>query len=93
MEKAVLICETVNAAVLKSACTKTVNGRAWRDTYLESLSDEERSQAKILLGGTVFRFGGEMKKESFEKLILPCTIAGRKVMIQKDVVDSTYLYC
>ena len=29
-----------------------------------------------------------MKKESFEKLILSCTIAGKKVMIQTDVVDS-----
>ena len=83
-----LICETVNAAVLDSACTKTVTGRAWRDTYLESLSERERSQVKTLPGGTVFRFGGEMKKESFEKLILPCTTAGKKVMIQTDVVDS-----
>ena len=57
-----LICETVNAAVLDSACTKTVTGRAWRDTYLESLSERERSQVKTLPGGTVFRFGGEMKK-------------------------------
>ena len=82
------MCKTVNDAVLDSACTKTVTGRAWRDTYVESLSNEERSQIKILLGGTVFRFGGEMKKESSEKLILPCTIAGRKVMIQTDVVNS-----
>ena len=56
------ICETVNAAVLDSACTKTVTGHAWRDTYLESLSERERSQVKTLPGGTVFRFGGEMKK-------------------------------
>ena len=77
-DQQVFMCETVNAAVLDSACTKTVTGRAWRDTYLESLSNEERSQIKILPGGTVFRFGGEMKKESSEKLILPCTIAGRK---------------
>ena len=66
---------------------KTVTGHAWRDTYLESLSERERSQVKTLPGGTDFRFGGEMKKESFEKLILPCTIAGKKVMIQTDVVD------
>ena len=51
---------------------------AWRDAYLEALSNEERSQIKTLPEGTVFRFGGEMKKESFEKLILPCNIAGRK---------------
>ena len=79
-DQQVFIGKTVNAAVLDSAHTKTVTGRAWRDTYLESLSDEERSKIK--------RFGGEMKKESSEKLILPCTTAGRKVIIQTDVVDS-----
>ena len=42
-DQQVFMCETVNAAVLDSACTKTVTGRAWRDTYLESLSNEERS--------------------------------------------------
>ena len=83
-----LCVKQLNAAVLDSACAKTVTGRAWKDTYLESLSNEERSQIKILPRRTVFRFGGEMKKESSEKLILPCTIAGRKVMIQTDVVDS-----
>ena len=69
------MCETVNAAVLDSAGTKTVTGCAWRDAYLESLSDEEQSQIKSLPRGTVFRFGGEMKKESSEKFILPCTVA------------------
>ena len=86
VDQQVFMCETVNA--VDSACTKTVTGCAWRDTYLKSLSNEERSQIKTLLGGTVFRFGGKMKKESSEKLILPCIIAGRKVMIQTDVVDS-----
>ena len=87
-DQQVFMCETVNAAVLDSACTKTVTGCAWRDTNLESLSNKERSQIKTLPRGTVFRFGGEMKKESSEKLILPCTTARRKVLIQTDVVDS-----
>ena len=47
------MCETANAAVLDSACTKTVTGRAWRDKYLESLFTEERSQIKTLPGETV----------------------------------------
>ena len=44
--------ETVNATVLDSACTKTVTERAWRDTYLESISNEEQSQIKTLPSGT-----------------------------------------
>ena len=58
----VFMFERLNATVLDSACAKTVTGRAWRDSYLESLSNNERSQIKTLPGGTVFRFGGEMKK-------------------------------
>ena len=54
-----LICETVNAAVLDSACTKMVTGRAWRDTYLESLSERERFQVKHSLEG---QFSGLVEK-------------------------------
>lgn len=87
-DQQVLMCEAANAAVLDSACTKTVTGRAWKDTYIESLSPEERSQVKKLPGGTKFKFGGETRKESFEKLQIPVTIAGKKVTITTDVVES-----
>ena len=35
-DKQVFMCEAVNSAVLDSACTKTVTGQAWLDTYLDS---------------------------------------------------------
>ena len=44
----VLMAETANAAVLDSACSKTVAGRAWKEMYLASLSDSEKKQVKFL---------------------------------------------
>ena len=61
-DQQVFMCEAVIAAVLDSACTKTVTGLVRKDAYLESLSNEKRSQIKTLPGGTVFRFGGEIKR-------------------------------
>ena len=87
-DKQVLICEALNAAVLDSACTKTVTGKVWKDTYMESLTPDEKNQVKTFPGGTMFKFGGEAKRKSFERLQLPVTIVGKKTIITTDVVDS-----
>ena len=87
-DKQVLICEAFNAAVLDSACSKTVAGKAWKDAYIESLSPYERSQVKTFPGGTRFKFGGEAKRESLERVQLPATIVGEKTFITTDIVDS-----
>ena len=87
-DKQVLICEAFNAAVLDSACSKTVAGKVWKDTYIESLSPSEKHQVKTFPGGTMFKFGGEDKRESVEKVQLPVTIVGEKTFITTDVVDS-----
>ena len=73
-----LIQEAANMAILDSACTKTVTGCIWRDIYLESLSKEERNKIKHYPGGTNFKFGGETKIRSIEKLEIPCNVAGKK---------------
>ena len=61
-EKEILMCEAANSAVLDSECTSTVAGRPWMDTYLASLSAEERTRVKHL--------PGETKLRSCEKLVL-----------------------
>ncbi len=43
---------------------------------------------KHLPGGTCFKFGGEMKKKSIERLVLPCVIAGKETTITTDVVEN-----
>ena len=87
-EHDVLMCEAANSAVLDSVCSKTVTGHIWKEMYLDSLSVAEKVQVKFLPGGTFFKFGGEMKLCSFEKIVIPCIIAGRRQFITADVVKS-----
>ena len=46
-DKQVLMTEAAHAAILDSACTKTVTGRAWKDMYVASLSATERQRIKL----------------------------------------------
>ena len=87
-DKQVLMTEAAHAAVLDSACTKTVAGCAWRDMYIESLSAKEKKQVRFLPGGTNFKFGGGNSIKSEGRIQFPCTIAGQKTTITTDVVDS-----
>ena len=90
-EHDVLMCEAANSAVLDSACSKTVTGHIWKEMYLESLSVAEKAQVKFLPGGTIFKFGDETKLCSFEKIVIPCIIAGTKQFIM--LLRVTFLYC
>ena len=81
-----LMQEAADIAIMDSACTKT--GCMWRDICLESLSKEERNKIKYYPSGTNYKFGGETKIRSTEKLGIPCNIAGKKTTILVDVVDS-----
>lgn len=48
--------EAVNATVLDSACSKTVDVHGWKEMDLVSLSANER-KVKYLLRATIFKFG------------------------------------
>ena len=83
----VLMVEAVNAAVLDCACSRNVMGKVWKDTFMASLSPDERNEVVSFPGGTSFNFGGGMKIKSIEKIKFPCVIAGTKATIISDVVE------
>ena len=89
-DKQVLMAEATHAAVLDSACSKTVTGRAWKDMYLESLTLDEKEQVELLPGGTNFKFGGESTIKSEARMKFPCVIGGQKTTIttDDDVINS-----
>ena len=87
-DKQVLMAEAAHAAILDSACTKTVTGRAWKEMYLASLTSDEKNLVKILPSSTRFKFGGENTVKSDECMEFPCTIAGQKTTVLTDVIDS-----
>ena len=84
----VLSTEAQNCAVLDSACSSTVCGKEWLNNYLNSLNSEEVKNVKRSPSEKVFRFGGGTRLSSEGSFILPATLAGKKVAITADVVDS-----
>ena len=78
--------EAVNAAVLDCACRRNVMGKVWKDTFMASLSPDERNEVVSFPGGTSFNFGGGTKIKSIEKIKFPCVIADTKATIISDDV-------
>ena len=74
----VLMVEVVNAVVHDCACSRNVMGKVWKDTFIASLSPDERNEVASLPGGTSFKFGGSTKMKSIGKIKFPCVIAGAK---------------
>ena len=74
--------------VLDSACSSTVCGQVWLETYLDSLSEDDHSKVMKNEGIKVFKFGGGTRLRSNGEYDLPMCIAGRQVKVKTDVVDS-----
>ena len=53
----VLVVEASKAAVLDTACTKTVAGEKWYENYYNYLSDADKSKVSVQSSATSFRFG------------------------------------
>ena len=79
--------EAVNAAVLDCVCSRNVMGKVWNDTFIASLSRDERNEVVGLPGGTSFYFGGGTKINLLKKIKCPCVIAGTKTTVISDVVE------
>lgn len=80
--------EANNCAVLDSACSSTVCGATWLESYLDSLGDEERQVVQRKSSTRVFKFGGGTRLQSAGEYILPGYLVGKKVSIKTDVVES-----
>ena len=80
--------ESRNCIVLDSACSSTVCGKQWLDLYLESLDSVTRKNVKSTPGKKTFKFGGGEKLRSIGTYHIPAILAGRKITIQTDVVQS-----
>lgn len=81
--------EAINCAVLDTACTSTVCGTRWMQCFLDGFSEGERKTVTKSEGHKIFKFGGGEQLKSQMSCQLPCTIAGKDVIIEVDVVDSS----
>jgi hypothetical protein len=84
----VLCAEAQSCAVLDSACSSTVCGRAWLNDYISSLSGEDRKKINVTDSDRIFKFGGGTRLESEGEYKIPAHLAGKDISIKTDVVDS-----
>jgi len=83
-----LVVEANNSAVLDSACSSTVCGETWMENYVQSLSADKKELVRVDESDEKFRFGGGTVLKSTGVYTIPATLAGNKVFIKTDVVES-----
>ena len=79
--------ETIHAAVLDSACSKTVAGLSWKEMYLASLPEKEKSKVQIYPSETTFKFGSGDRTTSNECMDISCVVGGLLTTIKTEVVN------
>ena len=81
--------EAKNSAALDSCCTGIVCGEEWLQTFLASMSSEDRKLVKgPLRSDNIFRFGNKGSLKSRAKYRLPVSVANVDMFIETDVIES-----
>ena len=80
--------EASNKAVVDSACTSTVCGKEWFDTYMDTLTEFEKSLVTLEESDKFFKFGGGEILKSCGYAKIPCVLGEEQILLRTDVVDS-----
>lgn len=80
--------EAHNKAVLDSACSSTVCGKAWLEDFLNSRNPDDKREVERRNSVKTFRFGDDGCLKSEGEYVLPANLVGESVSIVTDVVDS-----
>lgn len=83
----VFMTESFGAAVIDTACTRTVCGSKWLENYRDGLSESEKEQVVECESSQEFRFGDGVSVKSFENVIFPAMIGETKCKISTEVVN------
>ena len=81
-----LVKDSLGSALLDSGCSKTVCGEVWLNHYIDNLSEFDRNCVKQRNTNASFTFGGGCSEKSIKRLVLPCYIAGKRCLLESDVV-------
>ena len=84
----IFVVESKGAAVIDTACTKTVCGEKWFKDYMTSLSLAEKRAVKTQQSKRPFKFGDGKVVYSIKLATIPAHIADRKCNIETEVVSS-----
>ena len=83
-----LVAESWNAAVLDCGASKTVCDQALFDTYIETLSNEDKSEITYDKSNSIYWFGDGKKIPALKNAKIPALIGSQKVMIDTDIVNN-----
>jgi len=85
----VLMTETINYAILDTACSSTVCGIDWLKSYIQTLSEEEKLRIEENESETTFKFGDSNVFKSMKKVKFPVNIIADRANITADVVNCS----
>ena len=83
----ILVIESQNAAIVDTACTKTVCGSEWLRSFLDTLSPEDLKDVVYKDSSVPFKFGDGRVVTSYQCVIFPAKIGNSLCNIQTEVVD------
>lgn len=84
----VFMAETDSAAVIDTACTKTVCGRTWLQKYINRLNERNMKLIDIKSSQTGFRFGDGNTVYSRNLVTFPALIGSKSCNIECEVIDK-----
>lgn len=87
-EVSLLAYEASNKGVLDCGCSSSVSGEEWIDSYIGTLSNEDKVSVVYGPGEKFFKFGGGEILKSLRTVEFPCMLAGTKVRMHSDIVTS-----
>ena len=83
--------EILGSTILDSGASGTVCGLKWYKCFLETIPEKQRKNIKVQDGVRTYKFGDGNSLKSIHSVILLCIIAGMKISISTDIVDSDIL--
>ena len=90
LQNLVMLSATYQEGVVDCACPTTVAGDKWVYDFLSHLSSKLRSSVKRATSERVFKFGGGERRKSKGVVVLPCSIGGKNLRLQTEIVDAEF---
>ena len=79
--------EVFACVVLDTGCVKSVCGQEWLNDFLSTLSHDTKSKIQTFASDRLFKFGGKIKVPSRGFYKIPCSIGGKNIILEIDVVE------
>ena len=83
----------IGTTVLDTGCVKTVAGQVWFDTFVDTLHPSTQKMISAQPSENIFKFGGGERRKSMGLFSIPCSVAGKNILLITDVVKQQDLPC